>query len=106
MVDAETARRLPRPAPGRLPPDLDVGTASVEQIETVILRAAKAHGGVVTPAVVAVDGDYSLDEAKGCLDDLVSGGHAELRVRRSGGMVYVFPDLLTPEAEDLVEPLT
>ena len=50
--------------------------------------------------------DYSLDESKACLDDLVSRGHAELRVRRSGGMVYVFPDLLTPEAEDLIEPLT
>ncbi len=106
MIDAETARRLPRPAPGRLPPDLDEMAAAVEPIETVILRAAKAHGGVVTPAVVAVDGDYSLDDAKACLDDLVSRGHAELRVRRSGGMVYAFPDLLTPEAEETVEPLT
>ena len=106
MVDAETARRLPGPAPGRLPPEPDDMAAAVEPIETVILRAAKAHGGVVTPAEVAVDGHYSLDESKACLDDLVSRGHAELRVRRSGGMVYVFPDLLTPEAEDLIEPLT
>jgi hypothetical protein len=106
MVDAETARRLPARAPGGLPLDPDVTAAAIEPIETVILRAAKAHGGVVTPTEVAVDGDYSLDESKACLDDLVSRGHAELRVRRSGGMVYVFPDLLTPEAEDLVEPLT
>ena len=106
MVDAETARRIGGPTPTRLPPEPGASTGPVEPIETVILRAAKAHGGVVTPAEVAVDGDYSLDESKACLDDLVSRGHAELRVRRSGGMVYVFPDLLTPEAEGLVEPLT
>ena len=105
MVDAESGRGLPGPSPSRVP-DIAETTGAVESIETVILRAAKAHGGMVTPAEVAVGGDYSLDDAKACLDDLVSRGHAELRVRRSGGMVYVFPDLLTPEAEDLIEPLT
>ena len=106
MVDAETARRIGGPAPTRLPPESGPSTGPIEPIETVILRAARAHGGVITPTEIAVDGDYSLDESKACLDDLVSRGHAELRVRRSGGMVYVFPDLLTPEAESLVEPLT
>ena len=106
MVDAETARRIGGPTPTRLPPEAGASTEPVEPIETVILRAARAHGGVVTPAEVAVDGDYSLDESKACLDDLVSRGHAEMRVRRSGGMVYVFPDLLSTEAEDLIEPLT
>lgn len=105
MVDAETARRLPEPAPNRLAPAPAAATA-VDPIETVILRAARAHGGVVTPTQVAVGGEYGLDESKACLDDLVSRGHAELRVRKSGGMVYVFPDLLTPEAEEAVEPLT
>ena len=110
MVDAETLRRLPglRPDPrlnaGSIDPIGPVGP--VDPIETVILRAAKAHGGVVTPAEVAVDGDYSLDESKDCMDELVSKGHAELRVRKTGGMVYVFPDLLTPDAEAAVEPLT
>lgn len=104
MVDAETARRLPGPVPNRLAPTPAAATA--DPIETVILRAARAHGGVVTPTQVAVGGEYGLDESKACLDDLVSRGHAELRVRKNGGMVYVFPDLLTPEAEEMVEPLT
>jgi hypothetical protein len=104
MVDDESTH-LPGPASGRRL-DLAETADSTESIETVILRAANAHGGVVTPAEVAVGGDYSLDDAKACLDDLVSRGHAEMRVRRSGGMVYVFPDLLTTEAEDLIEPLT
>ena len=105
LVDAESARGLAGAVQSRLPGAAETAGA-MESIETVILRAAKAHGGVVTPAQIAVGGDYSLDDAKACLDDLVSRGHAELRVRRSGGMVYVFPDLLTPEAEDLVEQRT
>lgn len=106
MIDAEAARRIGGPTPARMPPESAASTGPIEPVETIILRAAKEHGGLVTPTEVAVDGDYSLDESKACLDDLVSRGHAELRVRRSGGIVYVFPDLLTPEAEDLVEPLT
>lgn len=105
MVDAETSRRLPGPVPNRLAPAPEAAVAA-DPIETVILRAARAHGGVVTPTQVAVGGEYGLDESKACLDDLVSRGHAELRVRKNGGMVYVFPDLLTPEAEEMVEPLT
>ena len=112
MVDAETARTRGEPvnvvvntaAPPRTPGP-ETKATPIEPIETAILRAAKAHGGVVTPAKIAVGGDYSLDESKACLDDLVSRGHAELRARRSGGMVYVFPDLLTPQGDDLVEPL-
>lgn len=115
MVDAESERRLPGPVPNRLAPAAPApsaaaagaaATGAADPIETVILRAARAHGGVVTPTQVAVGGEYGLDESKACLDDLVTRGHAELRVRRNGGMVYVFPDLLTPEAEEAVEPLT
>ena len=105
MVDAETGQRLPGPVPSRIAPT-PAATAAAAPIETVILRAARAHGGVVTPTQVAVGGEYGLDESKACLDDLVTRGHAELRVRKSGGMVYVFPDLLTPEADETVEPLT
>ena len=94
----DSSRSPPKPAAP--------AAASAEPIETAVLRAANEHGGVATPSEVAVCSVYSLDEAKACLDDLVSRGHAELRVRRSGGMVYVFPDLLTPEAEQMVEPLT
>lgn len=106
MVDSET-ERLPGPVPNRIAPTAATATAAAaDSIETVILRAARAHGGVVTPTQVAVGGEYGLDESKACLDDLVTRGHAELRVRKSGGMVYVFPDLLTPEADETVEPLT
>lgn len=119
MVDAEGERRLPGPVPNRIAPAATapaaaagpaaIGaapTGAADPIETVILRAARSHGGVVTPTQVAVGGEYGLDESKACLDDLVTRGHAELRVRTTGGMVYVFPDLLTPEAEGTVEPLT
>lgn len=64
-----------------------------ERLETAVLRAAAANGGTVTPAAIAVQGDYSLDESKKCLDGLVDGGHAELRVLDDGRIVYAFPDL-------------
>ncbi len=119
MVDAETERRLPGPVPNRLAPAASTPVpprqapiapvkpaTATDPIETVILRAARTHGGMVTPTQIAVGGEYGLDESKACLDDLVARGHAELRVRKNGGgIVYVFPDLLTPEAEETVEPL-
>lgn len=67
--------------------------ARPERLETAVLRAAAANGGSVTPAAIAVQGDYSLDESKKCLDGLVDGGHAELRVLDDGRIVYAFPDL-------------
>ena len=73
---------------------LPTKTMESASIETAILRAANASGGVITPAAIAVDGEYTLDECKECLDRLVSKGHAELRVRDTGAIAYAFPDLM------------
>lgn len=74
-----------------------------ESLEHVILRVAKASHGVASPAEVALEGHVSPDEARNQLDKLVDKGFAEVRVRKSGSLTYVFPDFLDPEGEASLE---
>ena len=64
-----------------------------EHPEQVILKLAKDNNGVLTVSDVALAAEIPIEEAKKCLDTLVSKGFAELRVRRSGSLVYVIPDM-------------
>lgn len=64
-----------------------------EGLEHVILKLARENRGILTVSEVALDADISIDEAKKYLDTLVSKGFAELRVRKSGSLVYVIPDM-------------
>ncbi len=65
-----------------------------ESIERVILRTAKKNRGLATPSEVALEGDIPIEEAKTSLEKLASKGFCELRVRKSGGIVYVFPEFV------------
>jgi hypothetical protein len=78
-----------------------------ESLEQVILRVAKESGGLVSPGTVATSGNWTLDEAKSCLDDMVDKGHAELRPTKSGSpaVVYVIPDFLTDATRGQLEEL-
>ena len=73
-----------------------------ESIERVILRTAKANKGILAASEVALAANVSVEEAKKTLDYMVSKGHAELRVRQSGSLVYTIPDLLDKD-EPLVD---
>jgi hypothetical protein len=70
-----------------------------ESLEKVILRTAKKNGGVATPGEVALEADIPIDEAKKALEKLVSGGYADIRVRKSGAIVYVFTEFLDDETQ-------
>jgi TM2 domain-containing membrane protein YozV len=70
-----------------------------ETLEKIILRTAKNNGGVATPGAVALHGDIPIEEAKKALEKLVSGGYAEMRVRKSGAIVYVFPEFLEDDSQ-------
>ncbi len=76
-----------------------------ETVEHLILRVAKKNGGVATPAQVALEGNIDTDQAKEYLEKLLSKGIAEIRVKKSGQLVYVLPDFLdenqNSEFEDL-----
>jgi len=64
-----------------------------ESIEQIILKIAKENKGILTVSEVALSAQISIDEAKKLLDDLIKKGFAELRVRKSGTLVYVIPDM-------------
>ncbi len=64
--------------------------ASVEQ---TILQTAKQNNGVITPTDVALAASIPLEQARTVLDQLSEKGFAEVRVKKSGLLVYVIPDL-------------
>jgi TM2 domain-containing membrane protein YozV len=63
-----------------------------ESPERAILRIAKSNRGIITPGDLALETDIPIDEAKKQLEALVSKGFAELRVRKTGTIVYVIPE--------------
>ncbi|MFP3088747.1 TM2 domain-containing protein [Treponema sp. TIM-1] len=73
-----------------------------ESPERVILKLAKQNKGILTPTEVALEANISIEEAKKHLETLVSKGFAEIRVRKSGTIVYTLPELMDndPSLED------
>ena len=71
-----------------------------ESLERIILKLAKESKGILTMSEVALAANISMDEAKRYLENLVSKGIAEIRVRKTGSIVYVMPDIM-----DKDEPL-
>ena len=61
--------------------------------ERVILKLAKENKGILTVSDVALGADIPIEEAKKILEALVTKGFAELRVRKSGSLVYVITDM-------------
>jgi predicted transcriptional regulator len=66
---------------------------SKENPERVILKLAQENKGIISLSDLALGADISIEEAKKHLDNMVSKGFAELRVRKSGTLVYVIPDM-------------
>jgi TM2 domain-containing membrane protein YozV len=67
--------------------------AEAESVERSILKAAKQNNGVLTPGDVALIANISLEQAKKELDALAAKGFAEMRVRKTGAIAYVIPDM-------------
>ena len=65
-----------------------------DSIERVILKTAKENAGILTVSEVALGANIPIEEAKKYLEALVGKGFAELRVRKSGTLVYVIPDMM------------
>jgi len=64
-----------------------------ESLEHTILRIAKENKGILTVSEVALGANISIEEARKHLDTLATKGFAELRVRKSGSLVYVITDM-------------
>ena len=71
-----------------------------EHPERIILKIARENKGILTVSDVALGADIPIEEAKKLLESLVTKGFAELRVRKSGSLVYVITDMV-----DKDEPL-
>jgi predicted transcriptional regulator len=71
-----------------------------ESVERTILKLAKRNRGILTASELALEANIPMEEAKKNLDALVSRGFAEIRVRRSGVLVYTLPEMM-----DADEPL-
>jgi TM2 domain-containing membrane protein YozV/predicted transcriptional regulator len=69
-----------------------------ESVERAILRLAKQNKGILTASELALESNISIDEAKKNLDALVSRGFAELRVRKTGTLVYTLPELMDSDS--------
>ena len=68
--------------------------------EKTALRVAQKNGGFVTPGEVALECELSVDEARSLLEKLAAKGHAEMRVRSSGVIVYFFPEFAREGKDD------
>jgi TM2 domain-containing membrane protein YozV len=65
-----------------------------DNIERLILKLAKHNCGIVTPSEVVIEGNISLEKARQHLEKMVIDGHAEMRVRKSGVIVFTFPEFM------------
>lgn len=69
-----------------------------ESVERTILKLAKQNKGILTATEVALGANISIDDAKKNLDTMVSKGFAEIRVRKSGTLVYTLPELMDTDS--------
>ena len=76
------------------------GESSKISLERTILKLANENKGILTVSEVALAANITIDESKKFLENLVSKGIADLRVRKTGTLVYVMPDIV-----DKDEPL-
>ncbi len=68
--------------------------AETVNIERSILSVAKSENGRVTPTLVALNTDTTLENAQKALEDMVRRGYATMDVRDNGTVEYVFPEFL------------
>ncbi len=68
------------------------GKPSRKTIELQILSVAKQNSGSVTCSELALESGISVDQARKHLDTLTGKGIADMRVTKSGTIVYYFAD--------------
>lgn len=68
---------------------------SVASSEKQILRAAKEENGIVTPALIALKTELSIQEAEKMLDDMARNGYTVMQVRDNGRIEYEFPEFMS-----------
>ena len=67
---------------------------SVASSEKQVLLAAKEENGIVTPALIALKTELSIQEAEKMLDNMAQNGYTVMQVRESGRIEYEFPEFM------------
>jgi hypothetical protein len=75
-----------------------------ETRERTVLRLARSESGRLTPAIVAVNSELTLDDAEKQLREFADKGYAELNVTDDGRIEYLFPEFLGRETRGLDSP--
>jgi hypothetical protein len=70
-----------------------------DSLDRVILKIARKKMGVVSPSEVVIETDVTLEEARRHLEKMVVDGHAEMRVRKSGAIVFTFPEFMDDNSD-------
>jgi hypothetical protein len=70
-----------------------------DNLDRIILRTARRNGGIVTPAEVVIGGNVPLDKARKRLEQMTAYGHAEMRIRKSGVIVFAFPEFMNGNSD-------
>ena len=83
-----SAQRLPGKKRRELP------KVDTDTIERAILSTARNEKGRVTPAIVALGANVSLEKAEKALEDMAKRGYTTMEVRDNGTVEYVFPEFL------------
>jgi TM2 domain-containing membrane protein YozV len=65
-----------------------------DSLDRTILKIARKKNGVVSPSEVVIETGVSLEDARKHLESMVIDGHAEMRVRKSGAIVFTFPEFM------------
>jgi TM2 domain-containing membrane protein YozV len=68
-------------------------------LDKIILKTARKNGGIVTPAEVTIEGNVPLETARKHLEKMVTDGHAEMRVRKSGVIAFTFPEFMDGDSD-------
>jgi len=64
----------------------------VAWVEKQILLTAKEENGVVTPALIALKTELSIQEAEKKLDEMAQSGYTMMQIRENGRIEYEFPE--------------
>ena len=77
----------------------ELESAEAETRERTVLRLARQEHGRLTPALVAVNSELTIDDAETQLREFADKGYAELHVTDDGRIEYVFMEFL-PRLEE------
>ena len=75
-----------------------VGFRGKESLERTILRVAKKNSGYATASEVALEADVAIEDAKTALEKLAAKGFADMRVRKSGAIVFAFTEFMNDDS--------